>query len=55
MRGDELRKLNQNGMLPLMMAHLFSLPLSRELYLRQIEQGKGPQPVPAQVAEPAEA
>jgi hypothetical protein len=26
LRGDELRKMNQNGMLPLVMAHLFSLP-----------------------------
>ena len=25
LRGDELRKMNQNGMLPLIMAHLFSL------------------------------
>jgi hypothetical protein len=26
---------------------MFSLPLAREIYLRQIDQGKGPQPVPA--------
>lgn len=55
MRGDELRRINQNGILPLLMAHLFSLPLSRDIYLRQIDQGKGPQPVPMQAAAPAEA
>lgn len=55
LRGDELRRMNQNGMLPLIFAHLFSLPLAREIYLRQIEQGKGPQPVPASVAAPANA
>lgn len=54
-RGDELRRLNQNGILPLLLAHLFSLPLSRDIFLRQVEQGKGPQPVPLQAAAPAEA
>ena len=54
MRGDELRRLNQNGMLPLLMAHLFSLPLSRDIFLRQVEQGKGPAPVPMQAPAPAE-
>lgn len=44
MRGDELRKFNQNGILPLIMAHLFSLPLAREIFQRQVNQGKGPQP-----------
>jgi hypothetical protein len=43
MRGDTLRKLNQNGALPLIMAHLFSLPLVREIFGRQIAQGKLPQ------------
>jgi len=52
MRGDELRRINQNGMLPLLMAHLFSLPLSRDIFLRQVDQGKGPQPVPLQAAAP---
>ena len=47
LRGDDLRKMNQNGILPLVIAHLFSLPLSRELYLRQVEQGKGPAVAPA--------
>ena len=44
LRGDELRKFNQNGILPLIMAHLFSLPLAREIFQRQVSQGKGPQP-----------
>lgn len=42
LRGDELRKMNQNGMLPLVIAHLFSLPLIRELFAKQTQQGKGP-------------
>ena len=46
LRGDELRKMNQNGMLPLVMAHLFSMALVREIFGRQVQQGKGPQ-VPA--------
>lgn len=55
LRGDELRRMNQNGMLPLVYAHLFSLPLAREIYMRQIEQGKGPQPVPMQTPATADA
>lgn len=47
MRGDELRKMNQNGMLPLIIAHLFSLPLIREIFGKQAQQGKIPQPDPA--------
>jgi hypothetical protein len=43
MRGDELRKMNQNGMLPLIHAHLFSLQLMRELFASQAQQGKVPQ------------
>ena len=42
MDGDELRKINQNGILPLIMAHLFSLPLIREMFGRQMQQGKIP-------------
>jgi SapC len=45
LRGDELRKMNQNGMLPLIHAHLFSLQLMRELFASQVEQGKVPQMV----------
>lgn len=55
LRGDELRRINQNGILPLLMAHLFSLPLSRDIFLRQVEQGKGPKPIPMPAAAPAEA
>ena len=42
LRGDELRKYNQGGLLPLVYAHLFSLSQVRELFSRQIAQGKGP-------------
>jgi hypothetical protein len=44
LRGDELRKMNQNGMLPLVVAHLFSLALVRDIFGKQLQQGKGPQP-----------
>jgi hypothetical protein len=51
LRGDELRKLNQNGLLPLMYAHLFSLSQMRDIFARQVQQGKAPpqmtQPAPA--------
>ena len=53
LRGDELRKLNQNGLLAIIYAHLFSLSQTRELFRRQIEQGKGPVTLPER--EPAEA
>jgi len=43
MRGDELRKINQNGMLPLIYAHLFSLQIMREVFAKQVEAGKVPQ------------
>lgn len=43
MRGDELRKLNQNGMLPLIYAHLFSLQIMREVFAKQVAAGKVPQ------------
>jgi len=55
LRGDELRRINQNGILPLLMAHLFSLPLSRDIFLRQVDQGKGPALVPAEAPAPADA
>lgn len=42
MRGDQLRKINQSGMLPLVHAHLFSLQLMREIFQQQVEQGKMP-------------
>ncbi|HEY0115858.1 MAG TPA: SapC family protein [Allosphingosinicella sp.] len=40
LRGDTLRKINQNGILPLIMAHLFSLPLVRDIFGRQMSAGK---------------
>ncbi|MBO9574974.1 MAG: SapC family protein [Sphingobium sp.] len=42
LRGDQLRKLNQNGMLPLLHAHLFSLQGMREIFGKQQEFGLGP-------------
>jgi hypothetical protein len=51
LRGDELRKMNQNGMLPLIYAHLFSLSQMRDVFARQMQQGKAP----AQVPQPAPA
>lgn len=39
MRGDQLRKIVQNGMLPLIYAHLFSLSLMRDIFGRQLQQG----------------
>ncbi len=41
--GDKLRKMNQNGMLPLVYAHLFSLQLMRDIFAQQVQQGKMPQ------------
>ncbi|MES2905198.1 MAG: SapC family protein [Pseudomonadota bacterium] len=46
LRGDELRKMNQSGMLPLIYAHLMSLALIRDVFFRQASQGKGPMPLP---------
>lgn len=42
LRGDQLRKWNENGLLPLIFAHLFSLDLMRNVFARQVELGKGP-------------
>lgn len=48
LRGDQLRKMAQNGMLPLIYAHLFSLGLMREIFARQVQQGDvAPQTAPA--------
>lgn len=47
LRGDVLRTWNQNGMLALVYAHLFSLQLIREIFGRQVAQGKGPVAAPA--------
>ena len=46
-RGDVLRGWNQSGLLALVFAHLFSLELVREIFAKQIMQGKGPIAVPA--------
>ena len=53
LRGDELRKYNQSGLLALIYAHLFSLSQIRDVFARQVDQGKGPIAVPQR--EPAEA
>ncbi|EQB32397.1 SapC family protein [Sphingobium ummariense] len=50
LRGDQLRKINQNGMLPLIYAHLFSLQLMRDIFDAQVAQGKGPVAPPPAVA-----
>lgn len=55
LRGDELRKMNQNGMLPLVFAHLFSLGQVRDVFARQVAQGKGPAGVGNPAPQPAEA
>jgi hypothetical protein len=49
LRGDELRKMNQNGMLPLIYAHLFSLSQMRDVFARQMQQGKAPGLIPQSV------
>ena len=53
MHGDQLRKINQNGVLALIMAHLFSLSSIRDLFARQAEQGKVPNPAAGAEASPA--
>lgn len=50
MNGDQLRRINQNGILALIMAHLFSLSAIRELFGRQLQQGKVPEAPPANPA-----
>jgi hypothetical protein len=44
LRGDQLRKMVKSGMMPLLHAHLFSLALMRDIFARQVQQGKAPQP-----------
>jgi len=44
LRGDSLRKMMQSGLLPLVHAHLFSLGIMREIFARQMDQGKVPAP-----------
>jgi hypothetical protein len=40
---EESSKLHQNGMLALIYAHLFSVQLVRDIFTKQMMQGKGPQ------------
>jgi len=42
LRGDQLRTMNQSGMLALIYAHLFSLSLVRDVFAMQMQQGKVP-------------
>jgi hypothetical protein len=42
LRGDQLRKINQSGFLPLLYAHLFSLQVMREIFEAQLQLGVGP-------------
>ncbi|URW76226.1 SapC family protein [Sphingomonas donggukensis] len=42
LRGDQLRKMAQSGMLPLIYAHLFSLALMRDVFAKQAQMGKAP-------------
>lgn len=44
LRGDSLRKMMKSGLLPLVHAHLFSLGVMREIFGRQLDQGKIPTP-----------
>lgn len=46
LRGDELRRMNQSGFLALIHAHLFSLSEMRNVFARQLQQGKAPQQAP---------
>lgn len=48
LRGDQLRSWNQNGMLPLIFAQIFSLDLMRNIFARQTQQGFTPEPVMVQ-------
>ncbi len=41
-RGDQLRKWNESGMLALIYSHLLSLDLMRIIFAKQTAQGKGP-------------
>jgi hypothetical protein len=48
--GDQLRKFNKSGLLPLVYTHLLSLSLIRELFARQMQQGQGALPEQQQSA-----
>lgn len=53
LRGDQLRKWNENGLLPLIYAHLFSLEQMRVIFNKQTQQGKGPGVAAPQMTENA--
>lgn len=42
--GEALKRIHENGMLPLIMAHLFSMSQMPNLFGRQMTEGKIPQP-----------
>jgi hypothetical protein len=52
--GEKLRKMNQSGMLTLLFAHLFSLQQMRDVFGKQMAQGKAPEQTP-QHQQPADA
>ena len=54
LRGDQLRKMSQSGLLPLLYAHLMSVSLMRDLFARQQRQNKLPQ-APVALNTPAPA
>lgn len=54
LRGDTLRKMMRSGLLPLVHAHLFSMSLMRDIFARQVAQGKTVlPPAPANSSETA--
>lgn len=55
LRGDVSRKLIQSGAMALIYAHLFSLSLIRDLFARQLAEGKGPAAPQGATNEPAAA
>lgn len=44
LRGDQLRKIQKSGLLPLIYAHLFSLSTLPQIFDRQVRLGKAPVP-----------
>jgi hypothetical protein len=50
---EESSKLHANGILALIYAHLFSVQLLRDVFARQVQQGKGPQIPQTAASEPA--
>ena len=54
LRGDQLRKMAQSGMLPLVYSHIFSLSLMRDVFAKQMATGRAPQ-APSAIEMPANA